>query len=173
MLKPVILQPRTKLVETNKKRAHIFSITGNVNTVNVAELLSPPLSPHPSSFKLPWRFDDASDPGHQTSFPWQNNIDKGEGLRIVEIKMVLCRFLLQGGGEGGSYSTKLYTGMLRPEVQTLTLHPFVYHFWEKKYPFRRKVYPFHIPTEQVLLNFSFENQKPLKYLDDSAVRCVC
>ena len=40
-------------------------------------------------------------------------------------------------------------------------YPFIYH---------RKLYPFQIPTEGRLLNFSFE--KPLKYLDESAVRCI-
>ena len=86
MLKPVILQPRTKLVETNQKRTHIPSITGNVNTVCVAEMLSLP--------SLPTQCYLEGLTMHQTSFPWQNNTDNGKGVRTVETKMDLHSFFL-------------------------------------------------------------------------------
>ena len=64
---------------------------------------------------------------------------------------------------GGGYSTKFYTGRLRPEVQTLTLlHTILERRGTPSYTFRRILYPFHIPREKVLLNFSLE--KALKML---------
>ena len=63
----------------------------------------------------------------------------------------------------GGYSTKFYTGRLRPEVQTLTIYiPFLREKVPLSYTFRRKFYPFLIPAMRVLLNFSFE--KALKIL---------
>ena len=35
----------------------------------------------------------------------------------------------------GPTATKFYTGKLCPEVQPLS-YPFIYHFWQKRYPFR-------------------------------------
>ena len=73
------------------------------------------------------------------------------------------------GGGGGLLSKVLY-GEAPPRGPNS--YPLKSHFWEKiAYTFRRKFYPFHIPTERVLLNFSL--RKPLKYLDDLAFRCVC
>ena len=50
---------------------------------------------------------------------------------------------------GGGYSTKFYTGRLRPEVQTLTL---LYTIFERKGTpsVYLSFYPFHIPTEKAL-----------------------
>ena len=62
-------------------------------------------------------------------------------------------------GPGGLLDKVLY-GEVPPRGPNPYL--FIYHFWEKRYPFRRKWYPFHIPTERVLLNFSLE--KTLKIL---------
>ena len=64
---------------------------------------------------------------------------------------------------------KFYTGRpCPPEVPTLTvLHiPCLIEM-----PSIGNCTPFHMPTEQLLLYFSLE--KPLIYLDESAVRCVC
>ena len=53
-------------------------------------------------------------------------------------------------------------------------YPFIYHFGLKRYAFRilskKKLYPFHVPTER-LLKFSLENR--LKHLDESAVVYTC
>ena len=77
-----------------------------------------------------------------------------------------------GGGEGG-HSTKFYTERLRPEVQTLTL---LYTIFD------RKGTPCRIPSTENGTPFiylrsdfyqTFHVRNPLKYLDESAVRCVC
>ena len=61
------------------------------------------------------------------------------------------------GGVGRGYSTKLYTGRLHPEVPTC--YPFIYHFWQKRYPFHvpsiDKWYPFHIPSLQLCIPFHY------------------
>ena len=81
------------------------------------------------------------------------------------------------GVGGGGHSTKFYTGRFHPEVQTLTLlctitdrkgTPFVRS--PSSYSFRRKLHPFHFSTGRLLPEFSLEN--PLKYLDESAAKCV-
>ena len=85
----------------------------------------------------------------------------------VIMQMVYCKwngFTLKLCPRG--HSTKLFTGSLRPEVQTLTLF---YTFFDRKgTPFvSLPLYPFHTPTERSLPNFSLE--KPLlPYLDESA-----
>ena len=57
----------------------------------------------------------------------------------------------------GGYSTKFYTGRIRPEVQILTIYiPFLREKVPLSYTFRRKFYPFLIPAVRVLLNFSFD-----------------
>ena len=83
-------------------------------------------------------------------------------------------FYSPGGGGGALF----YTERLRLEVQTLTLlyttfdgkgTPVVYFpHQERIRSCHIKLYPFHIPTEPLLPNFSFED--PLKYLDDSTVQ---
>ena len=66
----------------------------------------------------------------------------------------------------GGALNKVSYGKLRPEVQTPTLS---YTIFDRKgtpnlsYTFHRKLYPFHIPTERLFLNFSLE--KPLKILE--------
>ena len=61
------------------------------------------------------------------------------------------RFKAYSSPPGGGYSTKFYTGRLRPKLQTLNL---LYTIFERKGT--PVVYPFHIPTEGLLLNFSLE-----------------
>ena len=57
---------------------------------------------------------------------------------------------------GGGYSTKIYTGKRRPEVQPL--YPFINHFSQKRYSFRIssivKWYPFHIPCLELCISFT-------------------
>ena len=60
-------------------------------------------------------------------------------------------------GGGGAYSTNVYTGRLRPEVQPLTL---LYTIFQEKgtVPFRipciDKWYPFHIPCLELYILFN-------------------
>ena len=49
--------------------------------------------------------------------------------------------------------------------------PFLIEKVPISYTFHTKLYPFHVPTERLLLNFSLKT--PLKYFDELAVRCVC
>ena len=80
-------------------------------------------------------------------------------------------FLLPGRGVGSTHQSFIWGGFA-PRSKPL---PFYISILTEKVPlsdtFHRKLYPFHVPTERLLLNFSYENL--LKYLDDSAVRCVC
>ena len=68
-----------------------------------------------------------------------------------------------GGGGGGATQQSFIRGGSALRSKPL---PFYIPFLREKLPllftFRRKFYPFHIPTERVLLNFSFE--KALKRL---------
>ena len=77
-----------------------------------------------------------------------------------------------GGGGGVGALNKVLYGEAPP--QGPNPYHFINHFLIEKVPlsytFHRKWYPFHIPTELLLLNFSSE--EPLKYLDESAVRRV-
>ena len=74
----------------------------------------------------------------------------------------------KGVGGGGALNKVLFREAL---PQGPNPYPFMYHFWWKSVYLLYKLYPFHIPTERLLLNFSIEKQ--LKYLDESAVRCIC
>ena len=79
------------------------------------------------------------------------------------------------GPGGGDYSTKLYIGRCHAEVQTLTFckHT-IFDRKDTTYnvpPIENGRYPFRIPVERLLVNFHLSN--PLKYLDESAVRCIC
>ena len=57
---------------------------------------------------------------------------------------------------GGGYSRNVDTGRLRPEVQPL--YQPLYHFSQKRYPFRissiDKWYPFHIPCLELWIPFN-------------------
>ena len=68
----------------------------------------------------------------------------------------------EGGGGRGALGRVFY-GRLRPEVQTLSLlYAILIEKVPLSYTFHRKLYPFHTPTERLLLNVSLE--KPLKIL---------
>ena len=80
-------------------------------------------------------------------------------------------FGLKTRGGGGTLQSFIRGGSA-PRSKPL---PFYILFSIEKLPlsytFHRKLYPFSIHTERLLLNFSL--QKPLKYLDELAIGCVC
>ena len=76
-----------------------------------------------------------------------------------------------GGGREATPQSFIRRGSAPRSKSSPFYIPFLREKEPLSYAFRMKFYPFHIPTERVLLNFSL--RKPLKYLDDSAVRCVC
>ena len=68
----------------------------------------------------------------------------------------------QGEGGGGTQQSFIRGGSA-PRSKPLPFYiPFLTEKVPLSYTFRRKWHPFHIPTERVLLNFSFE--KALKIL---------
>ena len=80
-----------------------------------------------------------------------------------------CQYWLGGGG--GTQQSFIRGGS-GPRSKPLPFCiPFLIEKVPLSYTFHRKLYPFSIPTERLLLNFSL--QKPLKYLGELAVGCVC
>ena len=67
------------------------------------------------------------------------------------------------GGGGGGYSTNVYTGRLRPEVQPLIFF-YTNHFSQKRFSFRippiEKWYPFHIPCLELCIILTAVNALP-------------
>ena len=61
------------------------------------------------------------------------------------------------GGRGKGIKKTFYSGRPR-SVQGLTPYPFIYHFWQKRYPSCipsiDKWYPFHIPSLELCIPFN-------------------
>ena len=80
--------------------------------------------------------------------------------KIKVCYMILCYvtcMYIRGGSNPTSKPSPFYKPFLLEKVPL-------------SYTFHRKLHPFHIPTERLLRNFSLE--KPVKYLEKSAVGCV-
>ena len=71
---------------------------------------------------------------------------------------------------GGTQKSFIRGGSARRSKPLPFYIPFSIEKIPLSYTFHRKLYPFHIPTEWLLLNFSL--YKPLKSLDESVVRCA-
>ena len=68
-----------------------------------------------------------------------------------------------GGGGGGGTQKSFIRGGAAPKSKPLPFYiPFLTEKVTRPYTFHRKLYPFDIPTERLLLNFSPE--KPLEIL---------
>ena len=85
---------------------------------------------------------------------------------------VITAMLMAWGGGGGGTEHSFIQGGSAPRSKPLPFYiPFLIEKVPLSYTFDRKLYPFSIPTERLLLNLSL--QKPLNYLDELAVECIC
>ena len=75
-----------------------------------------------------------------------------------------------GGGGGGAHQSFIRIGSARRSAPLPFHIPFLIEEVPLSYTFHEKFYTFHILTEGLLI---ISLEKPLKYLDESAVRCVC
>ena len=94
----------------------------------------------------------------------RSNIYRSRAKVYVNLRSTFSTFFWGGGGGRGALNKVLYGLFYIPFLIEKVRIPL-------SYTFHRKRYPFHIPTERLLLNFHLRN--PLKYGDESAVRCVC
>ena len=96
-------------------------------------------------------------------------------ITLITPGLIGCKTVRYGGGGGGGRGSTQQSFKRKGSAPRMKPLPFNLPFLIRKVPlsysFHRKLYHFHIPMERLLLNVLLE--EPLKYLDESAIRCVC